>query len=73
MLSFVVEGDHPHDMGTVLDREGVAVRTGHHCAQPVMERFGVPATTRASMAVYNTKEEIDVLVKGIQKARELFV
>jgi cysteine desulfurase/selenocysteine lyase len=72
VLSFVMEGVHPHDMGTVLDYEGVAVRTGHHCAQPVMERFGVPATTRASMAVYNTKEEIDVLVKGIQKAREMF-
>jgi cysteine desulfurase/selenocysteine lyase len=72
VLSFVMEGVHPHDMGTVLDYEGVAVRTGHHCAQPVMERFGVPATTRASMAVYNTKEEIDVLVKGIQKARDMF-
>ncbi|PYQ16109.1 MAG: cysteine desulfurase CsdA [Acidobacteria bacterium] len=72
VLSFVVEGVHPHDMGTVLDYEGVAVRTGHHCAQPVMERFGVPATTRASLAVYNTKEEIDVLVEGIQKAREMF-
>jgi cysteine desulfurase/selenocysteine lyase len=73
VLSFVMEGVHPHDMGTVLDYEGVAVRTGHHCAQPVMERFGVPATTRASLAVYNTKEEIDVLVRGIEKAREMFV
>jgi len=72
VLSFVMEGVHPHDMGTVLDYEGVAVRTGHHCAQPVMERFGVPATTRASLAVYNTKEEIDVLVRGIDKAREMF-
>ena len=72
VLSFVVEGVHPHDMGTVLDYEGVAVRTGHHCAQPVMERFGIPATTRASLAVYNTKEEIDVLVKGIHKAVEMF-
>jgi cysteine desulfurase / selenocysteine lyase len=72
VLSFVMEGVHPHDMGTVLDYEGVAVRTGHHCAQPVMERFGVPATTRASLAVYNTKPEIDVLVNGIQKAREMF-
>jgi cysteine desulfurase/selenocysteine lyase len=72
VLSFVVEGVHPHDMGTVLDYEGVAVRTGHHCAQPVMERFGVPATTRASLAVYNTKQEIDVLVAGIEKAREMF-
>jgi cysteine desulfurase / selenocysteine lyase len=72
VLSFVVEGVHPHDLGTVLDYEGVAVRTGHHCAQPVMERFGIPATTRASMAVYNTKEEIDVLVRGILKAKEMF-
>jgi cysteine desulfurase/selenocysteine lyase len=72
VLSFVMEGVHPHDMGTVLDYEGVAVRTGHHCAQPVMERFGVSATTRASLAVYNTKEEIDVLVRGIDKAREMF-
>ena len=72
VLSFVVEGVHPHDMGTVLDYDGVAVRTGHHCAQPVMERFGVPATTRASLAVYNTKQEIDVLVAGIEKAREMF-
>jgi len=69
----VVEGVHPHDMGTVLDYDGVAVRTGHHCAQPVMERFGVPATTRASLAVYNTKHEVDVLVAGIEKAREMFV
>jgi len=72
VLSFVMEGVHPHDMGTVLDYDGVAVRTGHHCAQPVMERFGVPATTRASLAVYNTKQEIDVLVAGIEKAREMF-
>jgi cysteine desulfurase/selenocysteine lyase len=72
VLSFVLEGVHPHDMGTVLDYDGVAVRTGHHCAQPVMERFGVPATTRASLAVYNTKQEIDVLVAGIEKAREMF-
>jgi cysteine desulfurase/selenocysteine lyase len=72
VLSFVMEGVHPHDMGTVLDYEGVAVRTGHHCAQPVMERFGVSATTRASLAVYNTKEEIDVLVRGIEKGREMF-
>jgi len=72
VLSFVVEGVHPHDMGTVLDYDGVAVRTGHHCAQPVMERFGVPATTRASLAVYNTRPEIDVLVAGIAKAREMF-
>jgi cysteine desulfurase/selenocysteine lyase len=70
VLSFTIEGIHPHDIGTVLDREGIAVRTGHHCAQPVMERFGIPATARASFAMYNTREEIDALVRGIQKAKE---
>ena len=72
VISFVLEGVHPHDIGTVLDYEGVAVRTGHHCAQPVMERYCVPATTRASLALYNTKAEVDVLVRGLQKAREVF-
>jgi len=72
VLSFVLEGVHPHDLGTVLDREGVAIRTGHHCAQPVMDRFGIDATARASFAVYNTREEIDALVDGILKAREVF-
>jgi cysteine desulfurase / selenocysteine lyase len=72
VISFVMEGIHPHDVGTVLDQEGIAVRTGHHCAQPVMQRFGVPATTRASMAFYNTREEIDALVAGIQKVKEVF-
>jgi len=72
VISFVMEGVHPHDAGTVLDQEGIAVRTGHHCAQPVMERFGVPATTRASLAFYNTKEEIDALVAGIHKVQEMF-
>jgi len=72
VLSFVLEGVHPHDAGTILDREGVAVRTGHHCAQPVMERFGVAATTRASLAFYNTREDIDALVAGIHKVKELF-
>jgi cysteine desulfurase / selenocysteine lyase len=71
VLSFVMEGIHPHDVGTILDQEGVAVRTGHHCAQPVMERFGLPATTRASFAVYNTKEEVDALVRGIHKVRDV--
>jgi len=71
-LSFVLDGVHPHDLGTILDREGIALRTGHHCAQPVMERFGIPATARASFAVYNTKEEVDALVDGIQAAREVF-
>jgi cysteine desulfurase/selenocysteine lyase len=72
VLSFVLEGVHPHDVGTILDREGVAVRTGHHCAQPVLEWFGVPATTRASLAFYNTKEDIDALVAGIAKVKEIF-
>ena len=64
MLSFVLEGVHPHDVGTVLDYEGIAVRTGHHCAQPVMDRFGIPATTRASLACFNTREELDALARG---------
>ena len=72
ILSFVLEGVHPHDVGTILDREGVAVRTGHHCAQPVLEWFGVPATTRASLAFYNTKQDIDALVAGIGKVKEIF-
>jgi cysteine desulfurase/selenocysteine lyase len=72
VLSFVLEGVHPHDIGTVLDYEGIAVRTGHHCAQPVMERFGVPATTRASLAAFNTKEELDALVLGLHKVKEVF-
>jgi len=71
VVSFVLEAAHPHDIGTILDYEGVAVRTGHHCAQPVMDRYGLPATARASMAFYNTKEEIDVLVKGLHKVREV--
>jgi cysteine desulfurase/selenocysteine lyase len=72
VLSFVLEGIHPHDIGTILDREGIAIRTGHHCAQPLMERFGVPATARASLGLYNTREEIDVLAAGLQKVREVF-
>ena len=72
VLSFVLDGIHPHDIGTVLDQEGIAIRTGHHCAQPVMERFGIPATSRASLAFYNTKEEIDRLAEGIHKVIELF-
>jgi cysteine desulfurase / selenocysteine lyase len=72
VLSFVMNGVHPHDIGTILDQEGIAIRTGHHCAQPVMERFGVDATARASISFYNTKEEIDRLVGGIQKVREVF-
>jgi cysteine desulfurase/selenocysteine lyase len=72
VLSFVVDGVHPHDVGTILDQEGIAIRTGHHCAQPVMERFGIDATARASLGLYNTKEEIDALVHGIQKVKEVF-
>jgi cysteine desulfurase / selenocysteine lyase len=72
VLSFVIEGIHPHDIGTVLDRQGIAVRTGHHCAQPVMDAFHVPATTRASLACYNTAAEIDALVAGIRKVKEVF-
>ena len=72
VLSFVMDGVHPHDIGTILDAEGIAIRTGHHCAQPLMDRFGVAATARASLAFYNTKEEIDVLVKGIDRVIEVF-
>jgi cysteine desulfurase/selenocysteine lyase len=72
VLSFVLEGVHPHDLATILDRNGIAVRAGHHCAQPVMQRFGVPATTRASLAFYNTRQEIDALVNGIEQAKEIF-
>jgi len=72
VLSFVLDEVHPHDIGTILDQEGIAVRTGHHCAQPVMERFHIPATVRASFAVYNTKAEVDALARGIQKVHEVF-
>ena len=72
VLSFTVDGVHPHDVGTVLDLEGIAVRAGHHCAQPVMERFGIPATVRASLGVYNSRAEIDALVDGLRKVREVF-
>ena len=72
VLSFVLDNVHPHDLGTILDRDGIAIRTGHHCAQPVMDRFKIPATARASFAVYNTKEEVDALVEGIRAAREVF-
>jgi cysteine desulfurase/selenocysteine lyase len=72
VLSFVMEGIHPHDIGTVLDRQGIAVRTGHHCAQPVMDWFHVPATTRASLAFYNTTAEIDALAAGLGKVKEIF-
>jgi cysteine desulfurase/selenocysteine lyase len=72
VVSFVMDDIHPHDIGTILDQEGIAVRTGHHCAQPVMARFGIPATVRVSLGLYNTKSEIDVLAKGILKVKEVF-
>jgi cysteine desulfurase/selenocysteine lyase len=72
VLSFVLSGVHPHDIGTILDGEGVAVRTGHHCCQPVMDRLGIPATARASIALYNTREEIDALAAGIHKVVAMF-
>jgi cysteine desulfurase/selenocysteine lyase len=71
-ISFVMEGVHPHDIGTILDQEGIAIRTGHHCTQPLMDRFGVPATARAALAFYNTREEIDALVRGLHKVKEVF-
>ncbi|HEY3302846.1 MAG TPA: cysteine desulfurase [Candidatus Binatia bacterium] len=73
VISFVMEGVHAHDVGTILDQEGVAIRTGHHCAMPIMERFGVPATARASLAFYNTKEEIDALAAAMHRVREVFI
>ncbi len=72
VVSFVLEDIHPHDIGTILDQEGIAIRTGHHCAQPVMQRFNLPATARASFSFYNTKEEIDALVNGLKKVHEIF-
>ncbi|HEX9426797.1 MAG TPA: cysteine desulfurase [Candidatus Polarisedimenticolia bacterium] len=72
VLSFVIEGVHPHDIGTILDRQGVAIRAGHHCAQPLLERLGLPATARASFAFYNTREEVDALVEGIGRVIEVF-
>jgi cysteine desulfurase/selenocysteine lyase len=72
VVSFVMEGIHPHDIGTILDQEGIAIRAGHHCAQPVMARFGIPATARASFGLYNTKQEVDALAMGIEKVREVF-
>ena len=72
VLSFVLDGIHPHDIGTILDREGIAIRTGHHCAQPLMSRFGVAATARASLGCYSTRQDIDALVAGLEKVREIF-
>jgi cysteine desulfurase / selenocysteine lyase len=72
ILSFVLDGVHPHDVGTILDGEGIAVRTGHHCAMPVMEHFHVPATVRASFALYNTRAEVDALLRAVRKVQEVF-
>ena len=72
ILSFVVEGVHPHDVGTIVDRHGVAIRAGHHCAMPLMRRYGVPATSRASLALYNTRADIDALVESLRKVKEIF-
>jgi len=71
VLSFVMEGIHPHDIGTIVDREGVAIRTGHHCAQPVMDRYGIPATARASFSMYNTQADVDALVRALERVRVL--
>ena len=72
ILSFMVDEVHPHDVGTILDREGIAVRTGHHCAQPVMERYDLSATVRASFGLYNTRDEVDALVAGLARVQEIF-
>jgi cysteine desulfurase/selenocysteine lyase len=72
VLSFVLDGAHPHDVGTILDHQGVAIRAGHHCAMPVMDRYNIPGTARASFALYNTREDVDALVAGIHKVKELF-
>ena len=72
VISFTLEGVHPHDIGTILDQEGIAIRTGHHCAQPLMMRFNVPATGRASFGLYNTRAEADALVDGLKKVIEVF-
>jgi cysteine desulfurase/selenocysteine lyase len=72
VLSFLLEDVHPHDIGTILDREGIAIRTGHHCAQPLMARFGIPATARASLGVYNTRSDLDALVSGLGKVKAIF-
>jgi cysteine desulfurase/selenocysteine lyase len=71
-ISFVMQGAHPHDIGTILDRHGIAIRAGHHCAQPLMEHLGVPATARVSFGLYNTLGEIDVLMKALEKVQEIF-
>ena len=73
LISFVLQDIHPHDIGTILDQEGIAIRAGHHCSQPTMKRFGITATARASFAFYNTKEEIDTLVRGVEKVKKVLL
>ncbi len=72
VISFLIEGVHPHDIGTVLDMEGIAIRTGHHCAQPVMDFFEIPATARASLGLYTTLADMDALARGVRKVKEFF-
>ena len=72
LVAFTMRGVHPHDIGTILDREGIAIRVGHHCAQPVMQHYAVPATARASFAVYNTRAEVDALVVALRKVKDMF-
>jgi cysteine desulfurase/selenocysteine lyase len=72
LISFVMEHAHPHDIGTILDRQGIAIRAGHHCAQPVMERFGIPGTARASFGIYNDRDDVDRLVEGLKKVTDIF-
>ncbi|MHB1767280.1 MAG: aminotransferase class V-fold PLP-dependent enzyme, partial [Phycisphaerae bacterium] len=72
VISFVMDNIHPHDIGTIVDGEGVAIRTGHHCCQPLMDRYNIPATARASLAFYNTREDIDRLAAAIEKVKEVF-
>lgn len=73
VISFTIDGVHPHDVGTILNQDGIAVRTGHHCAQPIMQRFSIPATSRASFAFYNKKTEVDALVAGIKTVQKIFL
>ena len=72
VISFVMDGIHPHDIGTIMDNLGIAIRAGHHCTQPVMDFYDIPATARASFAIYNTKEDVDKLIEGIEKTKEVF-
>ena len=72
VISFVIDGIHPHDVGTIVDREGVAIRTGHHCTQPVMQHFDIPATSRASFGIYNTRDDIDALVAALGSVKNVF-